>query len=349
MFRPASVFAFALVLISVSPAIGAIIGPDDRRSVPTRLQNLSRGVGSIITQGTRSGCSAFCVSDNLAATAAHCLIGRDLNKTAFTFANGGNGNSGPSSLIAGSDRNLASSHVVFGIRKLRERAPINVGSDWALFRLAKPVCRGREFPGIDYSTLGARPGGWTSRSFLLAKHAKFRKGLVSYSGNCKIGEPDTKLEGEFENPSLVLLHTCDTGGGTSGAPILIDGPRGLTVVGINNGVFKQEGPDKKVQTLLNTGSWAKAFRKLIYPVSSARIEVEQDGIDAIRIYLIEKGAEGLADAGPFDDALRAAIESFQRESGLLVTGLPEQRLLNRLENSRKKRRRKRRRSRRNRQ
>jgi len=44
---------------------------------------------------------------------------------------------------------------------------------------------------------------------------------------------------DFANPAQLLLHTCDTGGASSGSPLLVDGPDGPEVVGINVGTYVQ--------------------------------------------------------------------------------------------------------------
>ena len=44
---------------------------------------------------------------------------------------------------------------------------------------------------------------------------------------------------DFTDPDQLLLHTCDTGAASSGSPLLVEGPDGPEVVGINVGTYVQ--------------------------------------------------------------------------------------------------------------
>ena len=44
---------------------------------------------------------------------------------------------------------------------------------------------------------------------------------------------------DFSDPEALILHTCDTGGASTGSPLLIDTDRGPAVIGINVGTYEQ--------------------------------------------------------------------------------------------------------------
>ena len=48
-----------------------------------------------------------------------------------------------------------------------------------------------------------------------------------------------QIERDFAEPEALILHTCDTGGASSGLPMLLDTPDGPEVIGINVGTYEQ--------------------------------------------------------------------------------------------------------------
>ncbi len=67
----------------------AVFGKDERIPLPARLKSLEGSVGLLYDQQTRTVCSAFCVGDDIVATAGHCLYGTDHERApklaGFTF------------------------------------------------------------------------------------------------------------------------------------------------------------------------------------------------------------------------------------------------------------------------
>jgi V8-like Glu-specific endopeptidase len=59
---------------ATTSTIAAVFGSDDRVEVPARLDVVGRSVGMLFNNEARTVCTAFCVSDNTIATAAHCLF-----------------------------------------------------------------------------------------------------------------------------------------------------------------------------------------------------------------------------------------------------------------------------------
>ena len=323
-----SIAGIVLPFLVLNAAQAAVIGDDSRRMVPARFGTVSLGVGAVITQGAKDGCSAFCVGDRVAATAAHCLIGKDLNRTAFVFPKRGENALG--SAVAGFETGTAASHVIKGLTALRTTPPINVGSDWALMRLEHPICRGRAFPLMDISEFQAFPASTRSGSFLLASHADYRRGDISYSGPCRVGIPDKTTADAFGRSETVMLHDCDAGTGASGGPMLVNGPRGVAVIGLNNGTYLAKDRGQAARVQFNTGAWATDFRPLVSRLGSVQILMKEADLEQLRRLLIASGADGLPRTGGFDDEMRQAISTYQMRHRLLPTGLPERALLERL-------------------
>ena len=109
--------------------------------------------------------------------------------------------------------------------------------------------------------------------FQIAYHRDYTPWKLAYSRPCGVaksfGSVDWKqIERDFTEPEALLLHTCDTGGASSGSPILLDTPDGPEVIGINVGTYEQskvlmqDGQVKKrlkADTIANTGVASAAF------------------------------------------------------------------------------------------
>jgi protease YdgD len=148
------------------------------------------------------------------------------------------------------------------------------------------------------------------------------------------------IAGDFADASALILHTCDTGGASSGSPLLVDGPRGPEVVGINVGTYLQSHvltQDGEVlhryrsDTVANTGVSTLAFMEQRDSFAVAEVITSRQDIRRMQ--------RGLASAGHYDGpldglygpALRAAIEKFEGAERRPRTGLASTALLRRLE------------------
>ena len=149
-----------------------------------------------------------------------------------------------SSRIAGADRGAAEANVIAGSSALNVHPPIDATRDWALLRLAQPLCKGGHLP------LSRRPVSDVMRLadnghvYNIAYHRDLPKWQPMLARPCSIRRSfeDTSwstIRNDFTDPDELLLHTCDTGGASSGSPLLIDGPHGPEVVGINVGTYVQ--------------------------------------------------------------------------------------------------------------
>ena len=80
--------------------------------------------------------------------------------------------------------------------------------------------------------------------FNIAYHRDLPKWQPMLNTGCKVqrdfNDADWQVtRRDFSDPDQLLLHTCDTGAASSGSPLLIDGPDGPEVVGINVGTYVQ--------------------------------------------------------------------------------------------------------------
>ena len=236
--------AIGITLAAPDPIAAAVFGTDDRRAVPSEKANLADSIGTLVSTGSGALCTAFCVAPNVIATASHCIYGTsaaprpDIAMLSFRLP----ANSSTASFIAGRASSSQSQHVIAGTTSLSVTPPIGANRDWAIVRLEKPVCAAG---GLALSTrsrdevLAAADRG---EIYQIAAHRDLKDDSLKFGGPCPLhtafpdAGPDV-LARDFANAGAILLHTCDTGGGSSGSPLLIDGINGPEVVGINVGTY----------------------------------------------------------------------------------------------------------------
>jgi Putative peptidoglycan binding domain len=145
---------------------------------------------------------------------------------------------------------------------------------------------------------------------------------------------------DFTNPRALVLHRCDTGGASSGSPLLITGPGGPFVIGINVGTYvlsrtlvRDNGAAQRLRqdVIANTAVNASVFQPLITPFRDARLLEGQSRLRRLQQLLSDLHHY----TGPLDGAygalLRSAIQDFELTQGLPVTGLASESLLGLLE------------------
>ena len=326
----------------------AIFGADDRVPLPADRAGLNASVGLIYEPGSQSVCTAFCVGDDVAATAGHCLF-RTAGERAprlpgFTFRLSPKGAPDAVSRIAGTRQGGAPQNVAAGTLNLRVRPPIDASSDWALMRLETPICKGRSLP------LSRQPAdklvelSTAQRVYQVSYHRDFGKWELALGHPCAIrrsfaGADWDSISKDFTDPRHVILHTCDTGEASSGSPMLIDGPAGPEVVGINVGtylqsrVLTQQGKivhRYKSKTVANTAVSADAFRGVLDVLGRAEILVARDDMKSLQRLLASEGYRVGAADGLYGPKLSTAIRAFEQAEGRSETGLATAELLKRL-------------------
>ncbi len=257
----------------------AVFGRDDRQDLPDRLADLTRKIGTLTLDGS-SICTAFCVAPGVIATASHCLFGTAGSEksrlTKFAFKVGAPGRS-QSSRIAGATEAEARENIRSGTENLSLSPPIAAANDWAVARLAQPICTAGGL-ALSEQTRGdindAAAGG---KLFQAAMHRDLPAAKIVFGGPCaiKTALPDASaamIARDFANPDSIILHDCDTGPGSSGSPMLIDTANGPEVIGINVGTYvlsrvlnktAENGGNSHSEPIANTAVEAARFRDAV--------------------------------------------------------------------------------------
>lgn len=330
----------------VRPA--AVFGADDRVLLPARLKALEGRIGLLYEPRSRSVCTAFCLDKTTVATAAHCLFrtrgerALPLSDITFRLATMGRRAGVP---IAGAARGAAEQNIVAGTTSLSTRPPIDATRDWALVRLAKPVCRDGGLPLSPRLPAELSADATDRRVYQVGYHGDFGNWRLALSPPCALrrtaqGHGGRAIAGDFSDASALLLHTCDTGGASSGSPLLIDGPRGPEVIGVNVGTYLQSHVLTQAgevvhryrsDTVANTGVSARAFLDQQAIFARATVLSERSEIRRVQAALSATGHYRARLDGRYGPELRRAIEAFETDERRTQTGLASVELLRRLE------------------
>lgn len=325
----------------------AVFGADDRLSLPAKYKDLQDKMGLLFNLRSRTVCTAFCVAPDLIATAGHCLFRiageRPPRIADFWFARNYD-TVRDYARIAGHGAGATAQNVMSGATTLSVRPPIDATKDWALVRLARRVCSKGVLAMRPLPTEQILAEAAANRVFQVSYHRDFTPWKVAYAKACPVSRGFetaswSTIAQDFAEPAMLLLHTCDTGGASSGSPLLLETARGPEVIGINVGTYVQSKVEMqdghvtrrfKSDTVANTGvsslafaAKLDAFRQAAILGTSAQIRELQAALKQRQLY-----------AGPVDGTygptLRVAIEAFEKAEGLAVTGLATQALLKRL-------------------
>jgi protease YdgD len=298
---------------------------------------------------SRSVCTAFCVDESTIATAAHCLYRtrgeRPLPLANITFRLPSMGEGTAGIRIAGAADAAAAQNVIAGSTSLSTRPPIDATHDWALVRLASPACRTGGLPLTHRSPAELSANSEDRSVYQVGYHGDFGNWRLTLSPPCAVRRPGQSeggrvIAGDFADSSALILHTCDTGGASSGAPLLVDSPRGPEVVGINVGTYLQSHVLTQAgevlhryrsDTVANTAVSTLAFVEQKDHFGQAVVLQSRSEIRRIQRALTETGFYKGAIDGRYDGELRDAIEAFEAAERRTRTGLASAELLRRLE------------------
>jgi protease YdgD len=325
----------------------AVFGTDERTALPDKYKPLQEKIGLIFNTRRPMVCTAFCVAKDVIATASHCVHGtageRPSRMADFWFARNF-GAVRDYARVAGHNSGAAAQHVLAGTTSLSVRPPIDAARDWALVRLARPACAKGFLPLKVMTPEAMLAAAAADRVFQIAYHRDFTPWNPAYSRPCGVSRnfPAAAWEQvihDFTDPQSLILHTCDTGGASSGSPILVDGADGPEVIGINVGtyvqskVLMQEGKVKerlKANTVANTGVATAAFADRLEAFAQARILSERADVRSLQQLLAQRHQYAGPIDGAYGEALRAAIEAYEKTEGLPVTGLATAAILQRM-------------------
>lgn len=322
----------------------AVFGRDDRQPVPERFDAAAQAIGILYNDRTRTVCSAFCVSNNIVATAAHCVAGGK-GSTAGNFVFSRNhGRARDTARVEGFASRAAAQNIVSGDFRMRVRPPIDAAYDWALVRMSRDICAKRALQVRVLSLPEIMEEARANRVYQVSYHRDFTQWKAAYSKPCGVARDFdnaewSAIEPDFLAAERMILHTCDTGGASSGSPLLIDTPQGPAVIGINVGTYvrskvtMQNGEitrSPKAETVANTAVNAGAFASRIETLRNAHVLPSGRPMRELQGHLRQQNFyQGKLD-GTFGASLRSAIEAYEEARALPVTGLATPALLLRL-------------------
>jgi len=353
LIAPTAVSAEAGPYLLTTPASGsavqqiAVFGTDDRVILPSKFQPMREMIGVLFNIRQRTVCSAFCVGPSTIGTAAHCLFKTSGEKPPrladFWFARNYD-EQRDYARVAGYETGAAGQNVMAGSTTLSTTPPIDATRDWAFVRLSRSVCTKGSFEVEAAPVEQVIREAANGRIYQISYHRDFKQWKPAYSKPCRVDRGFANvawptIAADFNGPENLLLHTCDTGGASSGSPLLMDTPQGPRVIGINVGTYVQsktmlqnERIQERISTdaIANTGVAATAFARQLAAFKTAHILVGVSHLRELQDRLQKAGYYSGPTDGTFGPALRQAIETYEAVQKLPMTGLASEDLLARL-------------------
>ena len=213
----------------------AVFGTDERVPLPAaHAQGRRRSSGSSTNSRSRTVCTAFCVAPDIVATAAHCLYrtGRARRRACRSFQFTCWHRPSARARIAG-DANGApepARHLRVDAASTSTRRSTRHATGrwfgWPSPSAARACFRSAPKPVAEVVKLSAQ-----GHVFQLAYHRDLTQWQLAYStpaaacGATSTTPTGRRSRRDFSKPDQLLLHTCDTGGASSGSPLLVDGRR----------------------------------------------------------------------------------------------------------------------------
>lgn len=324
----------------------AVFGTDDRVPVPGRYARQADNIGLLFSNPARTVCTAFCVAPNMIATAAHCLAqpgGKPARLSDFMFARAYD-RAREFVRIEGFDSGSAAQSMIVGDFQHRVKPPIDAAHDWAIVRLNRPACPAGGLPVTPLGSAEILAEAKAGRIFQLSYHRDWTQWKLAYSQPCALARdfksvPWSAIAPDFLSADQMLLHQCDTGGASSGSPLLLERNGSVSVVGINVGTYVQSKIltnrgevtlREKAETVANTAVSAQVFASRIELLRGASLLAAGGPMRDLQARLSEQRLYQARIDGSYGPQLRSAIESYERASRLPVTGLATEELLRRL-------------------
>jgi len=252
--------------------------------------------------------------------------------------------------FAGVTARASAQQIVAGAIGISTKPPIEASKDWALVKLQGPACKGKVLAVAALSAAEVESEAAAGRLFQAAFHRDWGKWTLAYSQPCHAGQRGDGVldqarinERDFADPANLLLHSCDTGGASSGSPLLIETSGRPQVVAINVGTFVQarvmiqEGVVVKrapAAPVANTAVSARAFAAVLEPFRGAQIITSPADLRTIQRKLSEAGLLNGAATGRFDPRTRTSIEAYEAQTGMARLGLPTKALLEMMQRAR---------------
>ena len=282
--RVGAVAALTIAAIAVfsEPSRAAVFGRDDRATLTGADKDLQDKIGTLVSSQNGAFCTAFCVAPDVIATASHCLYGTsaaagpNLKDLSFKTASSGPVSvSSPGTPLAGRRTSNQSQAVISGTTRLRIAPPIGAAQDWAVARLEAPACKAGGLRLSERATGDVISAVKSGALYQIAVHADLTDTNLRRGTPCAVhgafpNADEAAIARDFATPSQIVFHTCDTGGGSSGSPMLIDTPLGPEVVAINVGTYVLS---RAVTTSKQSGSRAADPAAESQPIANTAIAI----------------------------------------------------------------------------
>jgi hypothetical protein len=329
----------------------AIFNGDQRVEIPEQYGALEGKIGMLYEQSTQTLCTAFCVGQGIIATAAHCLFQPknnklpDLNEVTFRLSYG---KAYQTSGINGRHTPFAKNSIAVGTTAFNNEPPLSAPKDWALVKLERPICRFGPLKIEPRPVQELIEKSRQNKIFQVAYHWDWKHWQLAYSTPCKVNRDFDQIKWRFIKQHFVnfhelVLHDCDTGGASSGSPILMDTPEGPAAVAINVGTYTRtrillrEGrivKRLKPDIIANTGVNGTAFNDIINSLETADLLASIEDMMRLQAELQLRGLYVGTLDGQLGRSTRNAILKFEEVQGMQQTGLPTKALLRRLDEER---------------
>ncbi len=325
----------------------AVFGTDDRTVLPPNLKPLRESLGVLFNIRLRTVCTAFCVAHDIIGTAAHCLY-RTKGEKAPKFADYWFARNYDAirdySRIAGFNTGTSAQNIIAGSASLSTTPPIDATRDWAFVRLATPVCNKGVFEIRAMPPEKIIEESKARHIYQISYHKDFKQWQPAFSQPCAVdrsfsGVSWTTIAADFAAADKLVLHTCDTGGASSGSPLLLDTEQGPKVVGINVSTYVQSrklmrgsvvSDTSKTEVIANTGVASIAFAEQLAAFRSARVLAGAGALREMQERLKRLGYYSGPIDGTYGQAMQVAIVSFQAQAKLFETGLASEDVLTHL-------------------
>ena len=328
----------ALALMAAAPVTAAIFGADNRKPVPKHLAKVAQAVGVLRAPGRGSSneCNAVCLAPRIIATSAHCLYfpvrnGSRPSLQAITFRNA-RGRSG----LAGAARGEAQWNVIAGATYEAEESSWIVSRDWALARLAAPVCDGVALEMSARNKWGDLFDAVLNDEVFVISNNRYGRGLrQQYAAPCDPGQYTLAQALRWllinlgsHDPKHLIPHRCDFKRGASGSPLLLEREGKILTVGVN----AAESDRKKLQSKLgdeaayqlsaNFAVSVAAFQDQIGLLRDETVPLPASKLRALQSELRTLGFYQGNPDGRYGRTTRQALLDFERRFDLLPTGRP---------------------------
>lgn len=317
--------ALAAIAAFLAPSHAAVFGADQRRPLDAATASLSEKIGALTSQKTGVVCTAFCVAPDIIATASHCLFGTAASRgprlSDLLFKIGSDIKR--TSTLAATQSLSQDQTIISGTQQLAVAPPIGAAQDWAVARLEQPLCTSGSIRLSTRSETTIARDAARGAIYQVAIHADLPGAALRVSGPCAVREdfPSASraaLSRDFMALDNIVFHDCDTGGGSSGSPLLVDTPRGPEAIAMNVGtyVMARSVPSARVPDDAESAPASEALANTAITLSELASAIEQlSESDTLTSSAdIRRLKNLLHDAGFYNGALNSDVTAEMREA-----------------------------------